>query len=97
MIWDDGVAPEMAVDIDAPHISKGAGLAAWLGGFAFFFSVFLFARAMDHPARKPTVRRFLSPDGLRHSHNSVPFPQVDRDLPMDSIHRSLGDWPARKF
>ena len=56
LIWNDRVAPETALDLDAPHISPLEGLVFWLGGFAFFYSVYLFAASTDHPANKPTVR-----------------------------------------
>lgn len=55
LIWNDGVAPETALDFDAPHVSKTAGLLWWLGGFAFFYSVWRFAKATGHPAKKPSV------------------------------------------
>ena len=29
LLWNDGVAPEMALDYDAPEISKWQGLAMW--------------------------------------------------------------------
>ena len=35
-VWDDGVAPELALDFDAPHISSREGLAYWFGGLGFF-------------------------------------------------------------
>jgi hypothetical protein len=56
LIWNDGVAPETAIDFDAPHVSSGAGLAWWLGGFLFFYSIYLFASATAHPSRKLSVR-----------------------------------------
>lgn len=55
LIWNDGVAPETALDLDAPHISAAKGLVWWLGGFAFFYSVFRFAKATGHPGNKPSV------------------------------------------
>jgi len=39
-LWDDGVAPELALDFDAPHISSREGLYSWLAalsGFAFLY------------------------------------------------------------
>ena len=35
-LWDDGVAPELALDFDAPHISSREGLYSWLGGLGMF-------------------------------------------------------------
>ena len=55
LIWNDRVAPETALDFDAPHISSNTGLLMWLGGFAFFYGVFQFAKSTAHPGNKPTV------------------------------------------
>lgn len=59
LVWNDSVAPETAIDFDAPHISKGQGLLMWLGGFAFFFAVWMFASATDHPSNKISGPRDL--------------------------------------
>ena len=56
LVWNDGVAPETAIDFDAPHISAGTGLVWRLGGFGFFFGVYSFAKATGHPDNKPSVR-----------------------------------------
>jgi hypothetical protein len=63
-VWSDGVAPETAIDFDAPHISPLQGLAYWLGGFAFFGSVYLYARSTDHPANNPAAPRQLPTDAI---------------------------------
>ena len=54
-MWNDGVAPETALDFDAPHVSKSKGLAMWLGGFAFFYGIWMLARSTDQPNNKPSV------------------------------------------
>ena len=59
LVWSDGVAPETAIDFDAPHVTPGEGLAWWLGGFGFFYSVYWFARSVDHPANNPAAPREL--------------------------------------
>jgi hypothetical protein len=56
LIWNDGVAPETAIDFDVPHFSAWEGLLGWLGGFGFFYGVWLYAKSTDHPANKLTVR-----------------------------------------
>ena len=38
-MWDDGVAPETAIDFDAPHVPKMKALGMWLGGFTFFATI----------------------------------------------------------
>lgn len=55
-MWNDGVAPETALDFDAPHVSAATGLAWWLAGFGFFYGVWSFAKATGHPDNKPSVR-----------------------------------------
>ena len=58
LIWNDRVAPETALDFDAPHIDSHTGLLMWLGGFGFFYAIYLFADSTSHPSKKPTVRLF---------------------------------------
>jgi hypothetical protein len=35
-IWDDGVAPELALDFDAPHISTTEATYTWMGVMSIF-------------------------------------------------------------
>ena len=63
-MWSDGVAPETAIDFDAPHISAYEGLAWWLGGFGFFFGVYTFAKSVDHPANNPAAARELPHEAI---------------------------------
>jgi hypothetical protein len=37
LVWNDGVAPETALDFDVPHYSKSTGLFMWLGAFFFLY------------------------------------------------------------
>jgi hypothetical protein len=55
LIWNDRVAPETALDLDAPHVGRLEGLVMWLGGFAFFYAVYQYAVSTSHPSNKPTV------------------------------------------
>jgi len=59
LVWNDGVAPEAALDFDAPFVSKAAGLAWWLGGLGFFAAVYAFAKATGHPSKKESAERDL--------------------------------------
>ena len=59
LIWNDGVAPETAIDFDFPYWSAPFGFAMWLGGFGFFGAVYLGASWTDHPSKKPSVARDL--------------------------------------
>ena len=64
LLWDDGVAPELALDFDAPHVSKTKGLAMWLGGLSFFGLVGLVVWLTDPAGRNPATKRVLPYDGL---------------------------------
>eukprot|EP00613_Pedinella_sp_CCMP2098_P012117 CAMPEP_0171648306 /NCGR_PEP_ID=MMETSP0990-20121206/36030_1 /TAXON_ID=483369 /ORGANISM="non described non described, Strain CCMP2098" /LENGTH=137 /DNA_ID=CAMNT_0012225809 /DNA_START=22 /DNA_END=435 /DNA_ORIENTATION=+ len=57
LIWDDGVAAETCLDFDAVHISSSEGLKWWIGGFAFFFSIFTVAGFTNPAAQNPAVAR----------------------------------------
>jgi len=35
-LWDDGVAPELALDFDMPNTSSSEALATWVGGLTAF-------------------------------------------------------------
>ena len=60
LIWDDGVAPEVALDFDAPYISRALGLKMFLGGFAFFASIYAFASVQPY-GTKMAVRQGINP------------------------------------
>ena len=55
-VWDDGVAPELALDFDAPHISSREGLYTWMAGlsaFAVLYQIIKFgvsATKFENPA-----------------------------------------------
>ncbi len=52
LVWDDGVAPEVCLDFDAPYISKSLGLKMFLGGFLFFGSIYGFAALQPYGTRQ---------------------------------------------
>ena len=54
-MWNDGVAPETAIDLDAPHVSPTRGLLMFLGGFGFFWGVYQFAAWTDHGNANPAA------------------------------------------
>ncbi len=49
LIWDDGVAPEVTIDFDAPGVSSGKGFLMWLGGLGFFASMYGFVVFVQRP------------------------------------------------
>lgn len=59
-VWDDGVAPEVALDFDCQHISKGEGVMWWLGGLAFFTGLFQFVKSTDPESKNPAVNRKMN-------------------------------------
>ncbi|GKZ00865.1 hypothetical protein MPSEU_001038200 [Mayamaea pseudoterrestris] len=53
-LWDDGVAPELALDFDMPSVSSGEALQTWMlafGAFAGLYGVLcLVSSGDDNPA-----------------------------------------------
>jgi hypothetical protein len=39
-VWDDGVAPELALDFDVPNTSSKEALMTLAGGFSMFFLLY---------------------------------------------------------
>jgi hypothetical protein len=52
-VWDDGVAPELALDFDAPNISSREALWTMIGVFSifvFYYNVVIRAMLPSNPA-----------------------------------------------
>jgi hypothetical protein len=45
-------------------LSPLAGLGYWLGGLGFFYSVYLFAYSVNHPANNPAAKRELPDEAI---------------------------------
>ena len=56
-MWDDSVAPEAALDFDAPHVSTKEVLLGFFAGFAFFGSLLTLVYLSDPVASNPVARR----------------------------------------
>mmetsp|Transcript_19928 Transcript_19928/g.24621 ORF Transcript_19928/g.24621 Transcript_19928/m.24621 type:complete len:119 (-) Transcript_19928:249-605(-) len=56
-MWDDGVAPEVTIDFDAPHITTGQAAKIWLSAFGGFFTLYQFCKWVDPPSKNPCVPR----------------------------------------
>ena len=56
LVWHDGVAPESALDFDAPHVASSEAIKWWLGGFAFFATVAGLVALTNPAGQKPGVR-----------------------------------------
>ena len=59
-VWDDGVAPEVALDYDCQHVSSTEGLLSWLGGLTGFALLFQFVKSTDPESKNPAVNRTLN-------------------------------------
>mmetsp|Transcript_12174 Transcript_12174/g.15438 ORF Transcript_12174/g.15438 Transcript_12174/m.15438 type:complete len:126 (+) Transcript_12174:98-475(+) len=59
-VFDDGVAPELALDFDCQHVSSTEGLLSWLGGLTFFVGLFQFIKYTDPEGKNPAVNRTMN-------------------------------------
>ena len=59
-VWNDGVAPELALDFDCQHIDSREGFLMWLGGFGAFATLYQIIKASDPQAKKPCVNRKMN-------------------------------------
>ncbi len=59
-VWDDGVAPELALDFDCQHVSSSEGIASWLGGLGFFVGLYQFVKTTSPESKNPAVNRKMN-------------------------------------
>jgi hypothetical protein len=59
-VWDDGVAPEVALDFDCQHVDSTEGLLWWIGGLAFFATLFQVVKATKPELKNPAVSRSMN-------------------------------------
>ena len=57
MVWDDSVAPEAALDFDAPHVSTKEVILGFFAGFAFFGTLLTLVSMSDPVGSNPVARR----------------------------------------
>jgi len=50
----------LALDFDCQHVSKTEGLLSWLGGFAFFATVYQVVKSTDPESKNPAVNRKMN-------------------------------------
>ena len=63
LVWDDSVAPETAIDFDAPHVSTGEAVMMFLLGFAVFFGFYKLVAAADPASKNPVaIRDYVLPN-----------------------------------
>lgn len=56
-MWDDSVAPETAIDFDAPHVSNKDALLSFMAAFGFFGIIYSLVALSDPVARNPVAVR----------------------------------------
>ena len=59
-LWDDGVAPELALDFDSQHISSTEALATWLGALGGLGGLLMFVKWTDPESKNPAVGRQMN-------------------------------------
>ena len=56
-LFDDGVAPELALDFDSQHISSTEALISWAGALTGLGLFWLFLKSTDPEGKNPAVSR----------------------------------------
>ena len=63
LVWDDSVAPESAIDFDAPHIPTSEAVMMFLMGFGLFFGFYKLVSATKPAEKNPvSIRDYVLPD-----------------------------------
>lgn len=57
LVWDDSVAPESAIDFDAPHVSTSEAVMMFLMGFGIFFGFYKLVAAAEPAEKNPVAIR----------------------------------------
>jgi hypothetical protein len=57
LVWDDTVAPETCVDLDAPHVSSSDVLKHFFLGFSGFVLLYTFLKMSEPEKRSPVASR----------------------------------------
>lgn len=68
-LWDDGVAPELALDFDSPNVSTREAFYTWLGGlgaFAGLYGVCSMASSGDDNPAYAHAKDVVVPDYADH-------------------------------
>lgn len=99
-MWHDGVAPESALDFDAPHMSTREAVAWWIGGFAFFAGVASLVALTNPAGKKPGVSFGGRGAGCgavplcrrTTTHRALAHVQLARQLPESTFKNALGGY-----
>ena len=57
LVWDDSVAPETCIDLDAPHVSTNEVLSSFAAAFLFFLGLYTAISLGDPVASNPVAPR----------------------------------------
>ena len=57
LVWDDTVAPETALDLDAPHVDNKEVYGMFLGAFVFFGTLYSLVALSDPEGSNPVAPR----------------------------------------
>ena len=57
LVWDDSVAPETAIDFDAPHVSTKEAVLMFILGFSVFFGFYKLVALWGPEERNPVALR----------------------------------------
>ncbi len=57
LIWDDSVAPETCIDIDAPHVSTQEVVGVFLAAIGFFVGLYTLVSLSDPVGANPVATR----------------------------------------
>ncbi len=56
-VFDDGVAPELALDFDCQNISSREALASWLGAFGVIYLFYNLIKWTDPESQRPALKQ----------------------------------------
>ena len=57
LVWDDSVAPETAIDFDAPHVSTNEAMLMFLLGFGAFYGFYKLVASTSPVDKNPVAIR----------------------------------------
>lgn len=84
LVWDDTVAPETCIDLDAPHVSTQEVLAMFFGAFAFFGSLYGLVYLSDPVSSNPVATRAnVIPHSLLRKELGLPVKEEEGDGDAD--------------
>lgn len=88
LIWDDSVAPETCIDIDAPHVSSQEVVGAFLAALAFFLGLHTLVAMSDPVAANPVAsRHFVIPPNVLNLSLALAVSEDEHEEQDEEEHR----------